>query len=128
VLHRHARRQATDRVLGQVVAEAFDLPSVRMHLDHALDSLQGLVERAQATGALRADVTVEDIYVLMSSLKSSVACLDPDGGAAERHMALLIDGLRAPAATDLPHPPLSRARLEELALRMQGAVAGCKRG
>ena len=51
-----------------------------------------LVERAQADGALRGDVTVADISALMAGLCASMAHPALDW---RRHLELLLDGLRA---------------------------------
>jgi AcrR family transcriptional regulator len=51
-----------------------------------------LVERAQAAGALRDDVTSEDIGALMAGLCTSMAHPGLDW---RRHLELLLDGLRA---------------------------------
>jgi AcrR family transcriptional regulator len=51
-----------------------------------------LVSRAQAAGALRADVTAEDIGALMAGLCTSMAHPELDW---RRHLELLLDGLRA---------------------------------
>jgi AcrR family transcriptional regulator len=51
-----------------------------------------LVARAQDAGALRADVTAEDIGALMAGLCTSMAHPELDW---RRHLELLLDGLRA---------------------------------
>jgi AcrR family transcriptional regulator len=51
-----------------------------------------LVSRAQAAGALRDDVTTEDIGALMAGLCTSMAHPELDW---RRHLELLLDGLRA---------------------------------
>jgi AcrR family transcriptional regulator len=58
-----------------------------------LEAVGGQVmERARAAGALRPDVTVDDIGMLMSGLCASMT---RPGDAWRRHFDLLIDGLRA---------------------------------
>jgi AcrR family transcriptional regulator len=58
-----------------------------------LDALGSqLVERAQAAGVLRGDVTVHDIGALMGGLCMSMAQPELDW---RRHLELLLDGLRA---------------------------------
>jgi AcrR family transcriptional regulator len=58
-----------------------------------LDELAGrLVARAQAAGALRDDVTVQDIGALLGGLCTSMAHPGLDW---RRHLELLLDGLRA---------------------------------
>jgi AcrR family transcriptional regulator len=74
-----------------------------------------LIARAQEQGSLRSDFTPEDMPMLfwtggrVAEMTSSVA---PEFW--RRHLGLLLDGLRADAATPLPHPPLTRAQLERV--------------
>jgi AcrR family transcriptional regulator len=74
--------------------------------------LRELVERAQEQGALRADFTPEDMPLLFwtgGRVIEATAAVAPE--LWRRHLGLLLDGLRAEAATPLPHPPLTRAQL-----------------
>ena len=74
-----------------------------------------LIARAQEQGALRPDFTSEDMPMLfwtggrVAELTASVA---PEFW--RRHLGLMLDGLRAEAATPLPQPPLTRAQLERV--------------
>lgn len=74
-----------------------------------------LIERAQEQGSLRPDFAPEDMPMLfwtggrVAEMTSFVA---PEFW--RRHLALLLDGLRAEAATPLPQPPLTRAQLERV--------------
>ncbi len=74
--------------------------------------LRRLIERAQEQGALRADFTAEDMPLLFwtgGRVIEATATVAPDFW--RRYLGLLLDGLRADAATALPHPPLTRAQL-----------------
>jgi len=74
--------------------------------------LRSLIERAQAQGALRDDFTAEDMPLLFwtgGRVIEATATIAPDFW--RRYLGLLLDGLRAEAATTLPHPPLTRAQL-----------------
>jgi len=78
--------------------------------------LRRLIERAQEQGALRADVTAEDLPLVFSTaghVIETTAAVAP--GYWRRYLGLLLDGLRAEAATPLPVPPLTRAQLERIA-------------
>jgi AcrR family transcriptional regulator len=71
-----------------------------------------LVERAQAQGTLRADVSADDLPVLVWGGDGVIDC----GASASpeiwrRYLGIVLDGLRAEAATPLQHPPLTRAQL-----------------
>jgi AcrR family transcriptional regulator len=66
-----------------------------------------LIERAQAEGSLRADVTAEDLaFVVWAHARISEATYDIDPGAWRRYLALTLDGFRASAAHPLPVPPM----------------------
>jgi hypothetical protein len=75
-------------------------------------ALQELIERAQAQGTLRPDFTNEDLPLVFwtaSRVIETTASVAPDYW--RRYLSLLLDGLRADAATNLPEPPLTRAQL-----------------
>ena len=77
-----------------------------------------LVERAQEQGALRADFTAEDMPLLFCTgdrVIEVTAAVAPDFW--RRYLGFLLDGLRAEAATTLPHPPLTRAQLNRATAR-----------
>ena len=71
-----------------------------------------LIERAQAQGTLRGDFTPEDLPLVFwtaSRVIETTGSVAP--GHWRRYLGLLLDGLRADAATSLPTPPLTRAQL-----------------
>jgi AcrR family transcriptional regulator len=77
--------------------------------------LRRLIERAQEQGALRADFTAEDMPLLFwtgGRVIEATAPIAPDFW--RRLLGLLLDGLRADAATPLPHPPLTPAQLNRV--------------
>jgi AcrR family transcriptional regulator len=74
--------------------------------------LRRLVERAQEQGTLRADFAPEDMPLVFwtgGRVIEATASVAPE--LWRRHLGLLLDGLRAEAATPLPHPPLTQAQL-----------------
>jgi AcrR family transcriptional regulator len=80
--------------------------------------IRRLVERAQEQGSLRADFTPEDVPVVFwtaGRVIETTSQVAPD--LWRRYLALLLDGLRASAATPLPRPPLTRAQLERATRR-----------
>jgi AcrR family transcriptional regulator len=84
--------------------------------------LDGLVERAQAEGALRPDVTAVDLGVLVDMLGS----LGQYGGAYlpywRRQLTIVIDGLRArPDAAPLPGAALDFAGFHDMSHRKRPA-------
>jgi AcrR family transcriptional regulator len=77
--------------------------------------LRRLIERAQEQGSLRADFAPEDLSLVFwtaDRVIEATAAVRPDFW--RRYLALLLDGLRAEAATPLPHPPLTRAQLNRV--------------
>jgi AcrR family transcriptional regulator len=83
--------------------------------------LRRLTERAQEEGSLRADFTPEDMPLLFwtgGRVIEATAAVAPEFW--RRHLGLLLDGLRAEAATPLPHPPLTRAQLNRVTARRSG--------
>ena len=74
-----------------------------------LETLDSVVRAAQAEGALRLDVGPGDVAALLSLLLARIPVL-PAGRswlAAERALALMLDGLRAQPGTELPGHPLT---------------------
>ena len=82
--------------------------------------LHGLIERAKEQGTLRSDFTSEDLPLVFwtaGRVIETTASVAPEYW--RRYLALLLDGLRAEAATALPQPPLTRAQLERAAGRRE---------
>ena len=109
LLERTLELQAGDRVLKEVFLRHPPPPgrlaSVREDLRRRLEEV---VARAQARGELRADFTFADLALLLWSFRpviDATAAVAPD--AWRRHLHLLLDGLRAPAATPQSQPPLT---------------------
>jgi hypothetical protein len=72
-----------------------------------------IIARAQNSGALRADITMADMAFLTWGTSRTVeATAEINPNAWRRHLALMLDGLRAEAASPLRQPPL---RPEEVA-------------
>jgi AcrR family transcriptional regulator len=77
-----------------------------------------LVARAQEHGALRPDFAVEDLPLLLwagGSVIEAGGTVAPE--AWRRYLGLILDGLRADAATPLAQPPLTRAQLDRMRAR-----------
>jgi AcrR family transcriptional regulator len=74
--------------------------------------LRGLIERAQSEGSLRADFAPEDLPLVFwtaGRVIEKTASVESDYW--RRYLGLLLDGLRAEAATPLPEPPLTERQL-----------------
>ena len=71
--------------------------------------LERLLDLAKRAGALRKDLVVEDIPAMVCSVGSvAVAAAEKPGWRWDRVLAIWLDGVRAPGATELP--PLSPVR------------------
>lgn len=79
-------------------------PELAALVDRVLGAVQEIVGRAQSTGQLRTDVTVEDVMVTMCQLTRPLTgtSLEEAEAFAHRHLELLLDGMRAPARSVLP--------------------------
>lgn len=64
--------------------------------------LTGVVQRAQAAGVVRADITEADIRMMLFMLISSVRMSTGQSIVWRRALGVLLDGLRPTAATPLP--------------------------
>ncbi|HLU75639.1 MAG TPA: helix-turn-helix domain-containing protein [Nonomuraea sp.] len=76
--------------------------------------MRRIVTQAQEAGALRPDVTLEDMAFVIWGVAGTVrATFRTAPGAWRRHLALTLDGLRADAAHPLPVPPMTPAQTRE---------------
>ncbi|MGW8849752.1 TetR/AcrR family transcriptional regulator [Streptomyces xiamenensis] len=81
--------------------------------DRLLDVCGRLVERAQEAGQLRHDVGAGDLLIAISRLTRPLPGTRCSGGEilARRHLQIFLDGLRAPARSELPG---TAAQVEDL--------------
>jgi AcrR family transcriptional regulator len=76
------------------------------------ETVRRLLERAQAEGAVRADVTPEDIeFVFWSNGRIIEATREVAPNAWRRNVGLMLDAFRAQNATPLPERPLTSRQL-----------------
>ncbi len=71
-------------------------------LEHQLElrvAMGKVIGRAQAAGVLRPDMLVDDVPMLMCGIGAAFRKPHPCPGSWRRHLAIVLDGLRAPAAT-----------------------------
>ncbi|MCQ6555698.1 TetR/AcrR family transcriptional regulator [Streptomyces sp. C10-9-1] len=115
---RHFVHAAADERIGALcpmLSGAFDADHPDLHAGRGeLEAaVQGLVERAQKAGRMRSDVAVGDLLVALSQLTRPLpgtACPNMDR-FVHRHLQLFVDGLEAPARSELPG---SAATLDDL--------------
>ena len=107
----HVSVQAKSPRVTAVVRADEETSRVR---DELLDMLDEVVRRAQDEGSLRRDVGVGDLAMLFVSVVHQVPSVTEDaaGLVPGRVLAIMMDGLRAPAPGRLPGRPLTRGDLE----------------
>ncbi|MFK4085153.1 TetR/AcrR family transcriptional regulator [Kribbella sp. NPDC020789] len=104
--------QAADRGYNELAARG--TPSSE-ELARGYELMSRIVERAREGGVLRPDFTLEDMAFVTWSISRTIEATAGTGTAVwRRHLALILDGLRASAAHPLPVPPLSREELAEI--------------
>lgn len=92
--------QATDRGFNQVAARGMpDTPAVRELRRAGLAAVTEVMARAQRAGALRPDVTPDDLAFVILGISRTVEVAPK---AWPRHLALMLDGFRPEAAHPLP--------------------------
>ncbi|NJP69121.1 TetR/AcrR family transcriptional regulator [Streptomyces spiramenti] len=80
-------------------------PGRRAAGDRLTQVVERLVLRARSTGTLRADVTAGDVLLAIGRLTRPLPDGSEcrlDGDLVRRQLLIFLDGLRAPAATELP--------------------------
>ena len=81
-------------------------PLVTEVLDALHANLKTLVDRARTSGAIRADVTEGDVFLMMCAPIHIVENLTaPAPLLWQRYLAIIFDGLRPDGAHPLPQPP-----------------------
>jgi len=116
--------QAKDRGFLEAAAGAeLELEEVLAAKHELLALTSQLLERAQRAGAVRADVTSEDILLLeCACCQASAPLHDVAPELWRRYVDVIFDGLRAPAAHPLSQPPPTESQLEHAhAVRLPAA-------
>jgi AcrR family transcriptional regulator len=91
---------AADRALSEVMSEIPGPVPIGLQTQRELNqSMTELLGRAQAAGALRPDVVLDDIPMLMCGIGAATRKSHACSNSWRRHMALVIDGLRAASAS-----------------------------
>jgi AcrR family transcriptional regulator len=95
-----ADRAATDMALANALAEAgYDVPAELAGCKERLMTTLGeLLRRAQEAGAIRADVTTDDVAVLIATTCTATERYGAGSEIRRRVLDVVLDGLRAPAA------------------------------
>jgi AcrR family transcriptional regulator len=91
---------AADRALAEVMAEVTGPVPIGLDMQRELnETMAELMRRAQAAGALRADTVLDDVPMLMCGIGSATRKSHMCPGSWRRHMAIVMDGLRAANAS-----------------------------
>jgi AcrR family transcriptional regulator len=99
-LWRGAELHVRDRALAEALADAKSRIADEAAAECGLfDAMTELLERAQRAGALRPDFTQDDLQATFCALGAVMNRTGFESGAWRRHLALMIDGMRAPAAS-----------------------------
>lgn len=111
----HAAADERIGALCPMLSGGFDKDHPELHAERRRleEAVEGLVARAMSAGRLRTDIAVGDVLVGLSQLTRPLpgtACLDIDR-FTHRHLQLFLDGLEAPARSELPG---TAATLEDL--------------
>lgn len=108
-LRRFTHGAAEERIgaLCPMLDGAFDQdhPDLTVERERVEEAVQSLVDRAQQAGRLRSDVGVGDLMVAVSQLTRPLpgtACGTHFDQFVHRHLQLFLDGLEAPARSELP--------------------------
>ncbi|WP_062208964.1 TetR/AcrR family transcriptional regulator [Demequina oxidasica] len=89
------------------------------------DSLAGLIERAQAEGALRQGVTGGDLALMMFSLGGMVGNpTEREASLMRRQLVMFLDGIRADGkCTELPGAPMDAVEFHAFVHRSNAPLA-----
>ena len=93
-------KTAGDRAFTEIMAASKDFPPRTCPGKEDLILTTGeLMDRAKAQGKMRPDVTIDDIPLLMCGVGSASGMWHPAPEAWRRHLGIILDGMRAEAAT-----------------------------
>lgn len=108
--------QATDRGLKDVLTRTFpEAKTLEAHRARGYELSVRVIERAMASGTLRADFVPEDLVLL---LMANAGVVQGAGQAApdawQRFVGLMLDGCHSQGASPLPPPPSPRQMIRAM--------------
>jgi AcrR family transcriptional regulator len=109
------------------MAKSPALNAVRLESERIL---QGLLDRAQREGAVRPDIYLEDVILMLcAQQRVSPAAEAVAPGTWRRHLAIALDGFRQTGSTtELTAPPMTAEQMNRLAEQFQPAKAADRPG
>ncbi len=91
---------AGDRAVSAIMSEVYGPVNVDLDLQLQMtETMTGMVDRARAAGTLRQDVILDDIPMVMCGIGMATCKPHQVSDAWKRHVAIVIDGLRAANAS-----------------------------
>ncbi|MCH0540221.1 TetR/AcrR family transcriptional regulator [Streptomyces sp. MUM 203J] len=119
-VRRFAHEAADERIgaLCPMLSGTFDHdhPELVAARERLAEAVEGLVGRAQEAGRMRPDVAVGDLLLAVSHLTRPLpgtSCAVGIERLVHRHLQLLLDGLEAPARSELPGTAVTLETLRE---------------
>jgi AcrR family transcriptional regulator len=111
--------QARHRGLAEQMATEIDESAeVRPLRAELRDAVNELLARAQAAGAIRADIGPADIAMLFSGVAHATALAgDLEAQLRQRYVAIILDGMRPLDTSELPGRPMDFVELQRLKAR-----------
>jgi AcrR family transcriptional regulator len=101
-----AGKTVGDRAFAEILAPSrASLPRSCPGKEDLIVTVGELMRRCIAAGKMRPDVTIDDVPVLMCGIGSASQMPHPTPEAWRRHLGIILDGLRAEAASAALHSP-----------------------
>jgi AcrR family transcriptional regulator len=92
-------KTAGDRAFAEILGAASGLPTTCPGKRDLIATTGELMRRCIAAGRMRPDAMIDDIPLLMCGIGSASALAHPRPEAWRRHLQIVLDGLRAEAAS-----------------------------
>jgi len=96
-----AQKTAGDRAFAEILSASRDMiPTECPGKKELTGSVAEMMERAIEAGKMRPDVVIDDIPLIMCGIGSASAMPHPNPEAWRRHLGIVLDGMRAEAASE----------------------------
>jgi len=93
-------KTAGDRAFSEILAASRNMPPIECPgKQDLIVSVHELMRRSIAAGRMRPDVVIDDIPLLMCGIGSASGMPHPSPEAWRRHLRIVLDGMRAEAAS-----------------------------